>query len=146
MQTRHPRQNQPSDGPAKVDITYREDLGILVARTSGVLRPGDWKEIIGRMLEKGRPYDCTRYLTDHRNAIIPMQFTEVLKALPKNPVDFKAPAGVRIAVLVTSAIMQEKEFFEAYFRNRGRDFRVFEDESLALSWLSEPKPSLLDFP
>jgi len=146
MQSRPPQSNRPPEERPKVDITYREDLGILVARTSGVVQPSDWKEIIGRMLEKGRPYGCTRYLTDHRNAIIPMQFAQVLKALPKDPVDFKAPSSVRLAVLVAAPVVEEKDFFEAYFKNRGRVFKVFDDEARAMSWLSEPKPSLLDFP
>jgi len=98
------------------------------------------------MLDEGFSHGCMRYLLDHQAATIHLKFAELLKALPKDPVDFELPSAARLAILVCSADMQEREFFEAYIKNRGRDFKVFEDESLAVSWLSRPKPGILDFP
>ena len=136
---------QPLELPPKVDFTYQPEQKILIARTSGVLPISAWPRIMKLTLDEGRLHNCLRFLLDHRGATFRLKFAE-LWALPRNAGTFKYPEGARLAILFPSPVRLQKEFIEAFNRNRGFDVKVFEDKALATAWLLEPRPNILDFP
>lgn len=136
---------RPHERPPNLDFTYQTEQKILIARTSGVVSISSWPAIIKQTLDEGHQHSCLRFLIDHRGATFHLKFAE-LWTLPRNAGAFQHPEGARVAVLFISQAGRSKEFIEAFTHNRGYDLKVFEDEELAISWLLEPKPNLLDFP
>ena len=126
-----------------VDFTFRKAQGILVARTS-VLDVPSIPQTVKLMVEEGRRFSCRLFLLDHRWAKVQTyQFAELYQSLPRRAADFHLPHRARLAVILPSADKSEKVFFEAFIANRGRQFKIFEDESPAVAWLM--KANVLDF-
>lgn len=126
------------------EYSYIEDRQILVVHPTGVVETLSWPLIIGRSMEEGRKYSCTRFLFDQRDADIRLTL-EHLFGMPKNAGAFKLPLNARIALFLHPLPPSEHEFIEAFNSDRGFNVKVFYDRELAIGWLegNAPPPSVV---
>ncbi len=127
-----------ADPPYDVDYSFLADQEVLVVRSHGTMPSSEWAAITLRATQEGDRHSCRRFLFDHRDAKFRLRFAD-LWSLPHNIGAFKLPDGARVALLMKPPYGMEKQFIEAFNRNRGFDLKVFDDESDAFAWLVEPE-------
>ena len=139
-------QPRPASATWTVDYAFLADQKILVVTTRGAVPSSEWGEISRQATAEGSRHDCLRYLFDHREARLKVRFAD-LWSLPHNLGAFRLPEGARIALLMRQPLGREKDFMEAFNRNRGFDLKVFDDENQARLWLgrSGESPNPLAF-
>jgi len=118
-----------------VDYAFDADRNVLVVRTRGALPTSEWAGISERATREGETHGCNRFLFDHREARFKLRFAD-LWSLPRNAGRFRLPDGARIALVIGHPLGKEKDFIEAFNRNRGFDLKVFDNEEAAVFWLS----------
>ena len=126
------------------EFTYIEDSQVLLIHTTGVVETASWPSIIGRSMEEGRKYSCTRFLFDQRDGDFRLNL-EHLFGMPRNAGRFTLPMRVRIALLLPQLPPAEQKFIETFNNDRGFNLKVFHDKDLAIAWLVEnaPPPDLI---
>ncbi len=87
----------------------------------------------------GREHKTTKFLIDHRemmpdSSISAMDFYR----LPMLLTEAGGERANRVAVVISPESKEKNgfEFFETVFRTNGHPFKVFNEESQALEWLS----------
>lgn len=122
--------------PYTVEYSLLTEPRVLVVRTSGELPTSSWASISKAATDEGTKRSCHDFLFDHRAARFRVRFAD-LWALPRNAGAFQLPDGARVALLLKPPLGRERDFIEAFNRNRGFDLKVFDEESSALSWLRQ---------
>ena len=119
-------------------IRHRPEDGILWVTTEGVHTPEDVKRLALEIVAESKKLGVDKILVDDRKMTPNFRTLDIYK-LPRNYLDWGAPAEMRVATVFASG-SQKKEDFEFYETVAGNfggvRVRVFEDSvDLAMAWL-----------
>ena len=119
----------------KCYITYDNDKGICIARVSGPHnRLKESRKLFANAVKFGAQYSCSLFLFDMREATIIGGPLEAFYTV-SNPEEMGHMRHFRAAAVYSSNVEQHK-FMETVARNRGHNFRVFEDIDEAIEYLT----------
>lgn len=108
---------------------------IVVIQTQGVADEADSLKMAKSIAETMAEYNAERCLIDHSaihsvtGAVVKIYYR------PQELREVGIPSKVRIAEAVLPAHKAHFDFFETVCRNRGFDFRIFNERESAIQWL-----------
>lgn len=114
-------------------IEYYSSEDYLYIRTKGVLTAESANAMVMEIVEAAALHRCDRQIVDHRNTTFALSLFEYYE----RP-DVNKQIGIsqrwKIA-MVFSEMSENTHFMETVFRNRGYNFRQFDDIEKAKEWL-----------
>lgn len=114
-------------------IEYYSSEDYLYIRTKGVLTAESANAMVMEIVEAAARHRCDRQIVDHRNTTFALSLFEYYE----RP-DVNKQIGIsqrwKIA-MVFSEMGENTHFMETVFRNRGYNFRQFDDIGKAKEWL-----------
>lgn len=117
----------------KREITYREDLDIVLVETFGTYKLNEEIGTVGRVLETMKQHNCKKALFDHRNATVVISTLDAIgRAREYENLGFYR--SVKIASLVNNAC-ENLKFYELANSNRGWQVKIFTGYDEAIKWL-----------
>ena len=116
-------------------VHYVSELKIISVTTSGVFTPEVNVEILKEILTKSAEFECNYVLIDHRKSEISFSFLEI-HGLPALYDRFEVERKYKVAV-VFKEVTRDDKFFQDVCRNRGFNYKVFDDYDAGLNWLLE---------
>lgn len=114
-------------------IEYYSNEDYLHIRTKGVLTAESANAMVMEVVEAAARHHCDRQIVDHRNTTFALSFFEYYQRPEVNK-------GIGISqrwkiAMVFSEMGESTHFMETVFRNRGYNFRQFDDIGKAKEWL-----------
>jgi len=115
-------------------VHYTHEEALIRVREFGVLTADEFAESIRRIREIHDRSGCTRVLVDAREQ---ESRTDGHDAFERASLAARtlAGTGIRLAVIVTGALLEGHSFFEIVSTNRGLRMKVFAGEADARAWL-----------
>ena len=116
-------------------VSFLPDEQIVVIQTHGVADEAGSLEMAKSIARTMSEYNAERCLIDHSGihsvsgAVIKIYYR------PQELREVGIPSKVRIAEVVLPAHKAHFDFFETVCRNRGFDFRIFNERESAIQWL-----------
>ena len=119
--------------PARLDFATEE--GLIRVHESGLLEAQEFARTVARIREIHQETGCARVLVDAREQT---SQTEGFEAYNRGELIARQLAGmaIRVAVVVSAALLDGHGFLETVSRNRGMQLKVFVDETAARDWLA----------
>lgn len=117
----------------KISVEYNQVHDCLVGKFIGTLEPKHVGSYLQEVLRLARVHDCKRFLNDMREAEIKFSISELYYASAEVAVGEFNRSWKR-AMLVKEK-NKEIEFLEITTKNKGFDFKIFEDFDEAIAWL-----------
>ena len=115
--------------------SFLSDQQIVVIQTYGIADDAGSLEMAKNISRVMMQYKAARCLIDH-SAIISVSGSSVeIYYRPQGLTETGIPSEVKIAEVVRPVHKEHFGFLETVFRNRGFDFRVFDDRESAIQWL-----------
>ena len=111
------------------EVTFDEASGIARVRAWGVDTIEDWLESRDRIIELYESHGIRRVLVDAREQESGPSTGEIFEF------GETWPHEIRVAILSGQRNREDQEFLETVAFNRAKDFRIFDSESDALTWL-----------
>lgn len=114
-------------------IEYLAGEDIIYVKTSGVVTPEPANLMVKEIVEAAACHHCDRQIIDHRNASFALSVFEYYE---RPDVNMKIGASRKWKIAMVFGKLTEDTFFmETVFRNRGYNFRQFDDVDKARVWL-----------
>jgi len=117
----------------KWKIEYLPDEKILYVKTEGLLTAEVANLMVKEIVDSAACYQCDRQIVDHRNTSLAFSLLEYYER-PAINMKIGISSKWKIA-MVFRELTQHTQFMETVFRNRGYNFRQFDDIEKAKSWL-----------
>ena len=118
-------------------ISFLPEKRIVVIKTSGVADETSSKEMAKSILKTMAKHLALRCLIDHTDISSVSGSAVEMYHRPKGLINLGVPFKVKIAEVVLPLHKTHFDFLEIVFRNRGFDFRIFNDRELAIQWLTK---------
>jgi hypothetical protein len=119
------------------DLKYRDEDGVVVIATSGLMRLRDFIEMAEQAKTFGTTHRSNRYLVDHREMTPDMNAVELMDLVSMNQ-KMNLENTARVAMLY-SENSSKKEDFDFYLVRAltigTYNFRAFTDFQQAIDWL-----------
>jgi hypothetical protein len=112
---------------------FRDDLNALYIKTRGTLTASSANEMIHVVVSEMRRYGCTSQIVDHRDTVLNLSVSEYYRR-PNINEEIGISRAWKIA-MVFRELNDDTHFMENVFRNRGYNFKVFDDIEQAKTWL-----------
>lgn len=114
-------------------IEYLADECILYIRTRGVMIRDVANAMVGEIVEAMQRYQCNLQIVDHRQTTLAFKLMEYYER-PEINRQIGISTHWKIA-MVFKELTSDTLFMETVFRNRGYDFRQFDDLNKAREWV-----------
>jgi hypothetical protein len=121
----------------KWTVSFLEEQKIVVIQTRGVADGPGSLEMAQTISKTMAPSQAKLCLIDHSALESVSGGPGEIYYRPKGLTDMDVPTGVKIAEVVLAAHREHFRFLETVCRNRGFDFRIFDDRESAIQWLTE---------
>jgi hypothetical protein len=118
-------------------ISVLHDQQILVIQTRGVADETSSIKMAESIAKAMAQYKVMRCLIDHSAISAVTGGTFEIYSRPNELAGIGVPSKVKIAEVVLPAHRAHFGFLETVCRNRGFDFRIFDDREFALEWLTK---------
>ena len=114
-------------------IEYLPDDCLLYIKTRGVVTSDAANKMVGEIVDAMKRYNCIRHIVDHRESVFAFKFIDYYDR-PLINSQIGLITSWKIA-LVFKTLTEDTHFMETVFRNRGYDFREFDDLDKAKKWI-----------
>jgi hypothetical protein len=118
-------------------ISFLSDKKIVVIQTYGVADETSTVEMAKNISKTMAKHLALRCLIDHSAISSVSGGTVEMYYRPNVLIKIGVPFKIKIAEVVLPAHKKHFGFLETVFRNRGFDFRIFEDRESAIHWLTK---------
>jgi len=114
-------------------IEYIEKDDLLYIKTNGVLTNNAANAMVEDIVKASARYKCDNQIVDHRDTQFALKVIDYYERPNVN-------AGIGISLkwkiaMVFSKLTEDTQFMETVFRNRGYNFRQFDDVEEARKWV-----------
>ena len=117
-------------------ITFLPEERIVVIKTSGVADEKSSNEMAKSISKIMAKHLALRCLIDHTDISSVSGSVVEMYDRPKGLINI-VPFKIKIAEVVLPIHKKHFDFLEIVFRNRGFNFRIFDDRELAIQWLTK---------
>lgn len=114
-------------------IEYNSDENFLHIKTSGVLTTESASAMVKDVVEAAKPHGCDRQIVDHRETSFALSLFDYYERPGVNR-QIGMSYQWKIA-MVFRELNEDTHFMETVFRNRGYNFRQFDDLEKAREWV-----------
>ncbi|HMU92062.1 MAG TPA: hypothetical protein PKE35_06735 [Anaerolineales bacterium] len=114
-------------------ITYIADENLIYVKTSGVVTSEAANSMLKEIVEVAVCHQCDRQIIDHSGADFALRLFELYER-PSINVRIGLSHKWKIA-MIFSELTQNTFFMETVFRNRGYNFRQFDNLEKARTWI-----------
>lgn len=114
-------------------IEYILDEDLIYVRTQGILTVDSANIMVGEIVEAAACHQCNRQIVDHRETTFALSVFEYYERPEVNSKIGISPKW-KIA-MVFKELDSNTLFMETVFRNRGYNFRQFDDVEKAKEWV-----------
>lgn len=115
------------------NIIHQEDEDILYIKTKGILTAEEADTMVREIVEAAQRHRCDRQIVDHRETTFALNLAEYYE---RPNINQKIGASQRWTIaMVFRELTDETQFMETVFRNRGFNFRQFDDIEKARAWV-----------
>ncbi|HCB01795.1 MAG TPA: hypothetical protein DEP19_05380 [Anaerolineae bacterium] len=114
-------------------IEYLADEKLLYIKTKGVLTKEEANSMLRDVVQAMGKYACQKQLVDHRDTVFELTILEYYERPDINK-EIGMPYTWKIA-MVFKELTENTRFMETVFRNRGYNFRQFDDIDEARAWV-----------
>lgn len=119
--------------PMEWKIKYLLDEHILYVKTKGRVTADAANSMVKDIVEAAACHLCDRQIVDHRNSVFAFGLFEYYE---RPDINMKIGISRRWKIaMVFSELSKNTYFMETVFRNRGYNFRQFDDIEKARNWL-----------
>ena len=114
-------------------IEYLADERILYVKTRGVMTRDVANAMVGEIVDAMKQYQCNLQIVDHRQTTLAFSLMEYYER-PEVNRQIGISTTWKIA-MVFKELTDDTLFMETVFRNRGYNFRQFDDLDMAREWV-----------
>ncbi|MBL8062937.1 MAG: hypothetical protein JNK32_07965 [Anaerolineales bacterium] len=114
-------------------IEFLEDEDLLYIRTQGIMTRDSANAMVKEIVQAAKCHHCDRQIVDHRKTTFAFSVMEYYERPAVNR-EIGISHTWKIA-MVFQVLNEDTHFMETVFRNRGYDFRQFDDMNEAKSWV-----------
>jgi hypothetical protein len=118
-------------------ISFLSDQRIVVIETRGVADEASSFEMAKSIAKTMARHMTVKCLIDHSAITSTSGSISEIYYRPKRLLKIGIPFKVKIAEVVLPAHKEHFDFLETVWRNRGFDFRIFNDQESAIQWLTK---------
>jgi len=122
------------------EIKYQEEHGVVYARPTGFASEEAWLQMAAECVAIANEHDSNKFLMDERDLTLKTSISEIYD-WPGSMDESGIIRGNKMAFLYCESPSNKSDyrFFETVSRNRGYNFRVFEEQQKAMAWLITDK-------
>jgi hypothetical protein len=118
-------------------ISFLSDQQLVIIRTQGIANGTSSIEMAKAISKTMAEYKVVRCLIDHSAIESVSGNVAEIYYRPQELREVGIPSKVKIAEVVLQEHKEHFDFLETVCRNRGFDFRVFNDQESAIQWLTK---------
>ena len=118
-------------------ISFLPEKRIVVIKTYGVADETSSMEMVKNISRNMAKHLSLRCLIDHTDISSVSGSTVEIYYRPKGLINIGVPFKVTIAEVIKPEHREHFHFLETVFRNRGFNFRIFDDRESAMEWLTK---------